>query len=341
MPRASDSRATPLTIGVWRIWRRANLRSRPSEDTNPMAPWTAGWRLRFAKKCSRLPFTFLESQAGPSVVDRADLEIHPPRSKTSLADEVAVQLRSDARSFLRPRQPQRLATCPAEASRRRIGVAHGQQMRLEFRRALGKADINVSIGLGPRGEFHVGGKRLQRVGEPPGRSEERDLDPRLDAELRDRWLAPGVVVWNHRVVDGLCDRLRQRRLDAAPGGEGGVRNELPRLVDFLALAVHEHERHVTRRLGAAHRMLYLAAARGKARQIDHIGVGHSRFDLTADQQAIAEIKIDLKAKSLELLLSPEALVFLPVHKAYVRHAADSGSRLPVPGFSSSTSPSHS
>src|SRR5687767_13680654 len=71
------------------------------------------------------------------------------------------------------------------------------------------------------------------------------------------------------------------------------------------------------------------AARREPRQIDHNSVGHARFDLTADEQAVAGIKIDRKAKSLELRLPLEALVFIPVHKPYLLHA-DPGSRIPAP-----------
>ena len=43
--------ATPLTMGVCRICRRANFRSRPSEDTNPMAPFDGrfpdGWPVSY------------------------------------------------------------------------------------------------------------------------------------------------------------------------------------------------------------------------------------------------------------------------------------------------------
>src|SRR5687768_17801327 len=95
MPRASDSSATPLTIGVWRIWRKANFRSRPIEDTNPMVPLTGSppsrlVYLRDSKQGSRFLFTPLESEAGPGGVEGADLEIHPAGAKAALADDVAV-----------------------------------------------------------------------------------------------------------------------------------------------------------------------------------------------------------------------------------------------------------
>lgn len=44
MPSDSESSAMPLTIGVCRIWRAANFRSRTSEDTNPMGPLTVTFR---------------------------------------------------------------------------------------------------------------------------------------------------------------------------------------------------------------------------------------------------------------------------------------------------------
>ena len=54
MPSASESSATPLTIGVCRIWRTANLRSRTSEDTNPMRPFDAQILPRLARIAVRL-----------------------------------------------------------------------------------------------------------------------------------------------------------------------------------------------------------------------------------------------------------------------------------------------
>src|SRR6188768_846523 len=99
MPSAKESSATPLTMGACRIWRTANLRSRTSDDTNPMRPLTrtfcprlaessesSGWceapvvRVRLVRSTSPLLqplLTAFEGEGGPGRVDRAHLIVHP------------------------------------------------------------------------------------------------------------------------------------------------------------------------------------------------------------------------------------------------------------------------
>ena len=181
--------------------------------------------------------------------------------------------------FLWPGQPQRLPTCLAGASRRRIRrVAHSQQVRLQLGGGPGKADIDVSVPFRPRGELHLGRQRLQRVRKPFRRSEQRDLESRLHAELRHRWFAPHVVIGNHRVLDRPRDGLWQRRLDPAPRRERRVGKQQPGLLDLLRFAVHEHDRQMPRRLRAPQRVRNLAAVRRHPRQIDHHRIGRTRLE---------------------------------------------------------------
>src|SRR5688500_5705703 len=62
-------------------------------------------------------------------------------------------------------------------------------------------------------------------------------------------------------------------------------------------------------------MRHFTATRRKARQIDHDRLWRTRFDLARAKEAVAEIECHLKAKSLELLLPLEALVFSEVDQS--------------------------
>src|SRR5688500_14082197 len=68
MPSASDSSATPLTIGVCRICRTANFRSRTSDETNPMGRLTRTFCHRLASCATSdrksVPGTHFRSEVG-------------------------------------------------------------------------------------------------------------------------------------------------------------------------------------------------------------------------------------------------------------------------------------
>ena len=61
-------------------------------------------------------------------------------------------------------------------------------------------------------------------------------------------------------------------------------------------------------------MRNFATVRRNTGKIDHNRIGRVRLDRARDEQPVAKIEGGLKAKSLELLLPLEALVFVPMNQ---------------------------
>ena len=160
----------------------------------------------------------LEGQAGPGLVDRAHLVIHPAGGEARLSNDVAVEVGIHARRFLWPR--------PARASAI-VDALQRKQVRLQLAVAGRSRERGPPSPSGRAVKVTLAGIGFRVPAKPFGEASSATLNPGLTPSFLTVGVPHSVVIGNDRILRRFGDRLGQRGLDAAPRRVGRIRQQQP------------------------------------------------------------------------------------------------------------------